>query len=89
MVCLTSSTVKAVELGVETKPRSYLGGVIQGDVELVVVRFVEPEPRHEPQLRASLIRCLIAGFGERAQSLECMTLRQLVELAVQQYGYNE
>jgi hypothetical protein len=71
----------------DSRGRRVALGVETGKVESVVVSSIEPEPAHDGELRSGLINGLVEAFGESTGRLEQLPLRQLVDLAVQRFGF--
>ncbi len=63
--------------------------VEKGEVEHVIVKSVEAEPGHKGELRSALVDGLVAGFGEASEPLEQLSLRELIELAVKRFGFDD
>jgi hypothetical protein len=62
-------------------------GTVAGRVERVVVVSADGGPQHEPQMRDALIDGLVAGFAEDADALRLLSSRELIERAVERFGF--
>jgi hypothetical protein len=77
---------RLLDIGVDRRESSFLYGLWKFEVDHVVIRAVEDEPHHAPQLRATILT-FFERIGTSLDNSGELPLRELVRRGVEHVGF--
>jgi hypothetical protein len=85
-ISVYDSEGRLLEIGVDRGESSLMFGLWKADVDYVVIRAVEDEPGHAPQLRSTIL-AFFDRLGISLEDSDELPLRELVRRGVKHVGF--